>query len=247
MVIPCYNELGNLPSLVEEYERLRQEFPLDLILVDDGSTDGSGEFLSESAESRPWVHVLTHTANRGFAETLKDGLRLAMRKGYDLIGQMDADFTHPPELLKSLLLKAERSDMVIASRFLPGGGMRDVPRWRVWLSTAANGFFRAVLGSKVRDMTSGFRVSRARVLESIDLESDSFQIQLELTVRAERLGFRLTEVPFVLANRRVGRSNFKLSCLRWYPPLLARLLWLPRSPRGEPVTHERVGEPATKG
>ncbi len=237
MVVPCYNEMGNLPALIGEYSRLRRDQPLDVILVDDGSRDGTGDFVRALAEANPWVWLVTHEKNQGFAQSLKDGLRFALAHGYDLIAQTDADLTHPPELIPRMLDEIKGSDMVVASRYLPGGGMKEVPAWRVWLSTAANTLFRVLLGSSVKDLTSGFRVSRRELLESIELQSDSFEIQLEFTVRAERMGFQIREVPFVLVNRKVGRSSFKLSYIGRYIPLLFQLVRTPRNARPSAMTH----------
>lgn len=223
VVIPAYNEEESLDNLMMALEQTREELDFKVIFVDDGSTDGTREKIEGYMKARPWIDVVHHETNMGLARSLKDGFSHAAAQGYELIGQMDADLTHPPALLKDMVKALEEADAAVASRYVAGGGMRDVPGWRVLLSRAGNLGFRLILGIRTRDATSGYRIYRRRVLESIDLASDSFGIQLEATVKAERKGFTIAEVPFVLANRKAGRSKFRLSYLLGYVPLALRL------------------------
>ena len=224
VVVPCYNEEEVIDALAVEFEKARQDLSFDVIFVDDGSTDTTGEKLERLSERFGWVKTVTHTANKGIAQSLKDGFSYALEGDYDYIGQMDSDLTHPPTFLQTMRDALGDCDMVVASRYVGAGGMRNVPGWRVALSRAGNLGFRVLLRIGTRDATSGFRLARREVYESLDLEADSFGIQLEITVKTERLGFKIVEVPFVLANRETGRSKFRLRYLFGYVPLMLRLM-----------------------
>ncbi len=224
VVIPCYNEEGNLDAMVEAFLQHRDTLPVDLLFVNDGSVDGSAGILARLATAYPWVRVVTHPRNLGLAAALKTGWGFAVTDGYDLVGQMDCDLTHPITLLAEMVKAIETYDMVVASRYVRGGGMKNVPTWRVALSVIGQLVFRAVFRLRTRDTTSGFRLTRRCVFEAVRLEADSFQIQLELTLRTERRRFRILEVPFVLENRKVGRSKFKLSMGTRYLVLMYREL-----------------------
>lgn len=224
VVIPCYNEEGNLDAMVEAFLRHRETLLVDLLFVNDGSSDGSAGILARLAAAHPWVRVVTHPRNMGLAAALKTGWGFAVTEGYDLIGQMDCDLTHPISLLAEMVRAIDKYDMVVASRYVPGGGMKNVPTWRVALSVIGQLVFRAVFRLRIRDTTSGFRLTRRCVFEAVRLEADSFQIQLELTLRTERKRFRILEVPFVLENRKVGHSKFKLSMGTRYLVLMYREL-----------------------
>ena len=224
VVVPCYNEEEVIDALAVEFEKARQDLSFDVIFVDDGSTDRTGEKLERLSERFDWVKTVTHTANKGIAQSLKDGFSYALEGDYDYIGQMDSDLTHPPTFLQTMRDALGDCDMVVASRYVGAGGMRNVPGWRVALSRAGNLGFRVLLRIGTRDATSGFRLARREVYESLDLEADSFGIQLEITVKTERLGFKILEVPFVLANRETGRSKFRLRYLFGYVPLMLRLM-----------------------
>ncbi|GBE56175.1 MAG TPA: glycosyltransferase [Euryarchaeota archaeon] len=225
VVVPCYNEEEVIDALAVEFEKARQDLSFDVIFVDDGSTDRTGEKLERLSERFDWVKTVTHTANKGIAQSLKDGFSYALEGDYDYIGQMDSDLTHPPTFLQTMRDALGDCDMVVASRYVGAGGMRNVPGWRVALSRAGNLGFRVLLRIGTRDATSGFRLARREVYESLDLEADSFGIQLEITVKTERLGFKILEVPFVLANREKGRSKFRLRYLFGYVPLMLHLMF----------------------
>ena len=224
VVVPCYNEEAVIDELVVEFEKVRQNLSFDVIFVDDGSSDATGEKLELLSDRFGWVKTVTHDGNQGIAQSLKDGFSYAIESDYEYIAQMDSDLTHPPALLQKMLSELKQGDMAVASRYVGAGGMRNVPSWRVALSKAGNFGFRLLLRIKTRDATSGFRMGRRKVYETLDLEADSFGIQLEITVKAERLGFKIIEVPFVLANREKGSSKFRLRYLFGYVPLMLRLM-----------------------
>jgi len=224
VVVPCYNEERCIEALVEEFEKLRAKVELHLIFVDDGSTDATGELLSALAAQRDWVKVLAHKRNQGIGASLRDGFSYALAHGYELIAQMDCDLTHPPELLREMMRAVESHDLAVASRYAAGGGMGGVPWHRVLLSRAGNRLFRLLLGLSTKDATSGFRLGRREVLERIEPSSSGFGIQLEMTFLAEKAGFSIAEVPFILAAREKGSSKFRAAHILSYIPLLLRLM-----------------------
>ncbi len=223
IVVPCYNEGETLDVLIERFAALSLNGGFEAVFVDDGSTDSSSEKLRAVSEKLSWIRVVTHEKNLGFGRSLKDGLGYALGKGYEHIAHMDCDLTHPPELIPEMLKISEDADLVIASRYVPGGGMKNVSYWRTVLSVVGNMAFRAILRIKTKDATSGFRLGRREVFEKLNLGSESFGIQLESTVRAERLGFIVKEVPLILENRALGRSKFRLRYLAGYVPLVFKL------------------------
>ena len=225
IVVPCYNEEAVLEDLIKEFEVLRKELDFDLILVDDGSIDKTSSIIKQASKKKRWIKSISHSINQGIAQSLKDGFSYAVGHGYDAVAQMDADLTHPPETLVQMFEELERgADLVVASRYTGKGGMKNVPRWRVVLSIAGNKAFKCVLRIKTSDSTSGFRLARREFHERLKLKADSFGIQLEMTVRAERAGFLVKEVPFVLINREKGTSKFKLRYLIGYIPLMIKLM-----------------------
>jgi dolichol-phosphate mannosyltransferase len=224
VVVPCYNEEEAIEDLVGGFEKVRMGLNFDVIFVNDGSTDRTGEILGELSKRFEWIKVVIHERNQGFAQSLKDGLKYALEAGHDFIAQMDSDLTHPPTVLPKMFDETSDADLVIASRYVNGGRMEDVPKWRIMISRAGNVLFRLGLRIKTLDATSGFRLGRRAVYEQVDLEADSFGIQLELTVKAERQGFKIKEIPFILVNREKGTSKFRLRYLLGYVPLMVKLM-----------------------
>lgn len=231
VVLPAFNESGNLRPLVNEVDAvLRTSAPgSTIIIVNDGSTDDTGAELRELQAEVASVEVITHPVNRGFAAALKTGIARACENGCDAAIFMDSDLSHRPAEMPSLIAAISNgADVVLGSRFVPGGGMLGVPLWRVLISRAGNAFGRVVLGVPLRDLTTGYRAVRREVLQAIPLGEDGFTIQLESVIRAYARGYRITEVPIILGTRRHGESQmaysaglFKdywrllMSCRRW--------------------------------
>jgi dolichol-phosphate mannosyltransferase len=224
VVVPCYNEAETIDELVKEFEKLMKILNFQIIIVNDGSTDPTGDILERLSNRHSWIKVVNHEHNMGLAQSLKDGFAFALKENCSLIAQMDADLTHPPSLLLKMVEELNGADLVVASRYVRKGGMKGVPWWRVMISKAGNRLFRLALRIKTLDVTSGFRMGIREVYEKIVLESDSFGIQLEMTVKAERLGFKVKEIPFVLSNREKGTSKFRLTYLLGYAPLALKLM-----------------------
>jgi dolichol-phosphate mannosyltransferase len=234
VVLPAYNEEGNLTPLITALARIAEgkDFNLRVIVVNDGSTDGTAYELKELQKHAPFVDVVEHPRNRGLAQALKTGITAACRQKCDAAVFMDSDLSHRPEEIPKLVEAISAgADVALGSRFVPGGGMEGVPLWRVAISRAGNGFGRRVLRLPVHDLTTGYRAIRRPVLESVVLGEDGFTIQLESVVKAYAAGFTIVEVPIVLGTRRHGKSSMNYSaqlfrdywrllmaCRRWLRP-----------------------------
>ena len=196
MVIPTYNEAENLPEVVR---RLRSAVPeVDVLVVDDGSPDGTGRVAEELAAADAQVQVLHRTQKAGLGAAYLHGFAVALQQGYDVVGEMDADGSHQPEQLPRLLGALADADLVIGSRWVPGGSVRNWPRRRQALSRGGNTYTRLLLGIPVRDATGGFRLYRRRALEAIGLDevrSVGYCFQVDLAWRTVRAGLRVVEVP----------------------------------------------------
>jgi dolichol-phosphate mannosyltransferase len=208
VIIPTYNERENIPPLVEA---LLRHDGVRVLVVDDQSPDGTGDVADEVARQHPGrVDVLHRTSKRGFGRSYIDGIKRAIAAGADLICQMDADFSHDPARLPDLLAAAAYADVVIGSRYVPGGAVVNWPRRRRLLSRFANMYVRAVTHVKVRDSTSGYRCWRRDALASLPLDqfvSDGYSFLVEMLFVASRQGRRVAEVPITYVERREGQSK----------------------------------------
>lgn len=214
VIVPTYNERENLPELL----RALLEIPsLQVLVVDDGSPDGTGEAADAAAWAHPdRVRVLHRTGPRGLGRSYLDGMRRALDGEADVICQMDADLSHLPADLPRLLDATARADLVIGSRYVPGGAIRNWPRRRVWLSAFANRYVRAITRLSPYDSTSGFRAWRREALARIPLERlrvEGYAFQVEMTWQAQRAGLRIAEVPITFVERRQGQSKLSRGVL----------------------------------
>jgi dolichol-phosphate mannosyltransferase len=208
MVVPTYNEADNLAWLVE---RLRVAEPsVDLLVVDDSSPDGTGEIADRLAAADQAVHVLHRPGKGGLGAAYLAGFAWALDAGYDVVGEMDADGSHQPEQLHRLLEALLDADLVIGSRWIPGGSVVNWPLRREALSRGGNLYVRVLLGIEIRDATAGFRVFRRSALEKIDLasvQSTGYVFQTDLVTRCLRAGLTVREVPIEFVERVRGDSK----------------------------------------
>lgn len=215
VIIPTYNERENLPLIVD-----RLHGALDgahVLVVDDGSPDGTGDLAdslaARDADGRPQsrIHVLHRAEKSGLGGAYIAGFGWGLDRDYRVLVEMDADGSHAPEQLHRLLEKInDGNDLVIGSRYVPGGSLVNWPRRRKWLSQGANTYSRLALGVQVRDITAGYRAYRREVLQKIDLDSvDShgYCFQIDLAWRAIQAGFRVAEVPITFTERQIGESK----------------------------------------
>ena len=216
VVVPTYNESENLARMAEAL--LALPVPrLRLLIVDDESPDGTGRLADElAAVSSGRIAVLHRHGKRGLGLAYIDGFRWSLESGAGAIVQMDADFSHSPADVPRLLEKLADHDVVVGSRYVPGGSIdEDWSRGRRALSRSANAYARTLLGLKTRDATAGFKAWRRPVLEAVDLgriRSDGYLFLVEMTYVCERLGLGIAEVPIHFTERRAGRSKMSLRC-----------------------------------
>lgn len=208
MVVPTYNEAANLAAVVGRLHAAEPE--VDVLVVDDGSPDGTGEVAERLAADDPRVRVLHRPSKQGLGAAYVHGFREALAAGYDVIGEMDADGSHQPEQLHRLLAALGEADLVIGSRWVPGGAVLNWPWHRQALSRGGNRYVRLLLGMPVRDATAGYRLYRRATLEKIPLEeveSSGYVFQTDLAWRVHRAGLRVVEVPIDFVERVHGESK----------------------------------------
>ena len=212
LILPTYNEAENLEPLVHAAlpQLEASGLPHTVLVVDDGSPDGTGQIADRLASELEQVQVLHRERKEGLGRAYLAGFAVALAQGADLVLEMDSDFSHDPADLPRLIAAASAADLVLGSRYVPGGGVED---WGVVRRTLSYGgclYARALLGIPVRDLTGGFKCFHRRVLENIDLNgvhADGYGFQIELTYRAVKRGFTVTEVPIRFRERRVGTSK----------------------------------------
>jgi dolichol-phosphate mannosyltransferase len=215
IVIPTYNEADNVRPMTEAL--LSLDLPtLDILIVDDDSPDSTGQIADKLAAQHPdRVYVCHRTGKKGLGRSYIEGFQSALDRGADVIVQMDCDFSHSPSDVPRLVSHIPDYDVVVGSRYVEGGELdEDWEFGRVLLSWWANAYSRIILGLKVRDITAGFKAWRRGVLESIDLDrihAQGYVFQVEMAFVAERLGYRLLEVPIYFEDRRIGESKMTIS------------------------------------
>ena len=215
VIIPTYNERENIELIIE---RLFAAVPaVDLLVVDDGSPDGTGKVADAMAEADTRVHVLHRDAKAGLGAAYVAGFDWGLDRGFDVLVEMDADGSHAPEELPRLLTALSRADLVLGSRYVPGGQVKNWPRSRELLSRGGNVYTRLALGVQLHDATGGYRAFRRDVLEGIDYAaaaSQGYCFQVDLAWRAVRAGYRVVEVPITFAERERGESKMSGSIVR---------------------------------
>ncbi len=208
VVVPTYNERDNLPLLIEG---LMRHDNVRVLVVDDQSPDGTGDLAESLSRQHPGrISVLHRTKNRGLGRSYVDGLKLAIREPVDLICQMDADLSHDPAQLPRLLEGASRGEVVIGSRYIPGGEIVNWPKRRQLLSRFANAYIRTITRLAAHDCTSGYRCWRRDALASLPLDrfvSDGYSFIVEMLFVASRRGMNVVEVPITFVERRLGESK----------------------------------------
>jgi dolichol-phosphate mannosyltransferase len=208
VVIPTYQERENLPLIVA---RVRAAVPVaHVLIVDDNSPDGTGELADQLAAADDHVHVSHRPGKQGLGAAYLAGFGWALSEGFDTIVEMDADGSHQPEQLPDLLRGLADADVVLGSRWVAGGQVRNWPKSREVLSRGANSYARLLLGIPLRDATGGYRAYRAAVLKALDLDairSQGYCFQVDLALRSVQQGFRVVEVPIVFVEREHGASK----------------------------------------
>ncbi len=215
IVVPTYNEKENLPILVDRLRALPLP-DLSILVIDDNSPDGTGALADELAVRFPGCLSVIHRSGKlGLGTAYITGFQHMLANGIDLIGQMDADFSHEPEKIIEFVSAIKDHDLILGSRYIPGGSLdHNWPAWRKGLSNFGNIYARTILGVPVKDVTGGFRLWRREVLSAIPWErvrSNGYVFQIEMAYVAHKLGFKIKEVPIYFADRKLGQSKMNLS------------------------------------
>lgn len=208
VVIPTYNEAGNITRLIPAV--LRQAPSIDILVVDDGSPDGTGKIVKDIAATNDRVRIVERQGKQGLGTAYVRGFKYAIEHGYDLVFEMDADFSHNPNDIPVFLSKVTSADLVLGSRYIDGVRVLDWPMNRLLLSYSANVYTRIITGLPIHDATGGFKCFRIEALKAINLDkirSNGYAFQIEMSYKVWKKGFRLVEVPIVFADRRVGTSK----------------------------------------
>jgi len=223
VIIPTYNEADNLPRVIPLV--LAQSASVDILVVDDNSPDGTGEVAlglaadpSTHRGETPRVHLLPRAGKEGLGRAYLAGFRWGLERGYDLLIQMDADLSHPPDRLPAIIQAADSADLVVGSRYV--GGRVNVVNWpisRLLISYLGSIYARVITGLPIRDCTGGFNCYRREVLETLELdriEANGYAFQIEMKFRSWRRGFRLLELPIVFTERESGESKMSKRIVR---------------------------------
>lgn len=209
IIVPTYNEIENIQAIIPEI--LKQDSRIEVLVVDDNSPDGTADAVEIIRIRKPSrIHLLKRTGKMGLATAYIAGFKWALERHYDLIFEMDADFSHCPDELPRFLKRLDRADLIIGSRYVKGMNVVNWPFRRLMLSYCANLYTRFVTGLPIKDCTSGFKCFKRQVLESIDLDhvdSDGYSFQIEMTFKAWKKGFKLLELPIIFYDRMAGLSK----------------------------------------
>jgi len=227
VIVPTYNERFNIARLIPAV--LAQDPSLEMLVVDDASPDGTGGIVDAIAANNERVHVIHREGKLGLGTAYLAGFRWALDRKYDLVFEMDADFSHNPERLPEFLEAIKEADLVLGSRYQNGHvNVVNWPMSRLFLSYAANIYARGVTGLPIFDATGGFKCFRRNVLESIDLssvKSNGYAFQIEMSFRAWKRGYRLVEIPIIFVDRTEGVSKMSKKIVREAIGIVWRLRW----------------------
>jgi len=215
VIVPTYNELENLPRLIPVV--LSQDESINILIVDDGSPDGTGKFVKDEMQKNNRIHLLEREKKMGLGTAYIAGFKYALQNNYDFIFEMDADFSHDPNELKNFLVAIKDGDLVLGSRYINGVRVLNWPMARLLLSFFASVYTRIITGMPVKDATGGFKCFRRKVLEAIDLDkvkSNGYTFQIEMSFKAYVKGFKIIEIPIIFIDRVKGKSKMSKKIVR---------------------------------
>ncbi len=215
VIIPTYNERNNIAKLIPDIIELYPN--MNILVVDDNSPDGTGDYVESLSQHDSRIHLIRREGKLGLGTAYAAGFKYALENGFEIIVQMDADYSHDPKVIADFLEKIKDYDLVIGSRYVTGVNVINWPMSRLLLSYFANVYTRVITGLPVKDATGGFKCFRRKVLESIDLgsiRSNGYAFQIEMTFKAYRKGFSIKEVPIVFVDRVEGKSKMSKKIVR---------------------------------
>ncbi len=226
VVMPTYNEADNVQKIVPAILSVAES--IDVLIVDDGSPDGTAELVKKMKAQENRIHLIERPRKMGLGTAYVDGFRFALSNGYEYIFEMDADFSHDPGEIPNFLKKIKDYDLVVGSRYLNGVTVVNWPLKRLILSYCANLYTRIITGIPLKDATAGFKCFRRKVLETIDLEkinSNGYSFQIEMHYKTWKKGFRVTEIPIIFEDRRVGVSKMSKKIVFEAVRMVWKLKW----------------------
>ena len=215
IIIPTYNEAGNIKKIVPQV--LAQDPHIEILVVDDNSPDGTADAVKEMMKQDHRIYLLQRPSKMGLGTAYVAGFRFALKKDYEFIFEMDADFSHDPKVIHRFLDAIRKYDLVVGSRYIQGVNVTNWPIHRLLLSWFANLYTRIVTGLPIHDATAGYKCFRRKVLEAIDLDrihSDGYAFQIEMDFKVWKKGFQLSEIPIVFLGRNVGVSKMSPGIIR---------------------------------
>jgi len=215
VIIPTFNELNNIQKLIPE---LRNLYPfLDILVVDDNSPDGTGDFVKTLSEQDQAVHLIEREDKLGLGTAYVAGYKYMLANNYDIALQMDADFSHDPKEIKNFLNNLDKYDLIIGSRYIQGVNVINWPMQRLLLSFFANKYTKFITGLPLCDSTGGFKCFKRKVLDSIELDSiksNGYAFQIEMNFKAWKMGFKIGEIPIIFMDRVEGSSKMSKKIVR---------------------------------
>ncbi len=230
-VVPTYNEIDNIGKLIDELFKTVPE--MDILIVDDSSPDGTGKYVAERAKTEPRLNLLSRPSKSGLGTAYRDGFSWALKRDYEYIVQMDADFSHNPEDIPRFLeeINGCGCDLVIGSRYVTGVNVVNWPLSRLFLSYGANLYTRIITGMPIKDSTGGFKCFKAEALKKIDLskvKSNGYGFQIEMNYRMWKSGAKIKELPIIFIDRRSGYSKMNKKIIYEAIFLVWKLKFLPK-------------------
>lgn len=215
IIIPTYNELDNLPRLLPEV--LSKNEGIDVLIVDDNSPDGTAAFVENEMKNNSRIHLIKRESKQGLGTAYIAGFKYALQNNFDLIFEMDADFSHDPNEIPQFLKEIKNADLVLGSRYISGVNVINWPMSRLLLSWFANWYTRVITGLPIIDATGGFKCFKREVLAAIDLDqvrSNGYAFQIEMTFKAWKKGFKVKEIPIIFVDRVKGKSKMSKKIVR---------------------------------
>jgi len=215
IIIPTYNELENLPRLLPEV--LSKDESIEVLIVDDNSPDGTAAFVENEMKINNRIHLIIRQSKQGLGTAYIAGFKYALQNNFQIIFEMDADFSHDPKEIPRFLDEIKKSDVILGSRYINGVNVINWPLRRLLLSSFANLYTRVITGMPIHDATGGFKSFRREVLEAIDLDrvtSNGYAFQIEMTFKAWKKGFKVKEIPIIFVDRVKGKSKMSKKIVR---------------------------------